>query len=219
MLKISGFTAGYRKDYPIIQDVNLSLEKAERIAITGRNGAGKSTFAKAIMKLTPFVSGEITYNDVDIIQLPAYQYVKQGIAYFIQDGVVFPNLSVKENLEIAVKGSNANSLQNIIDRLSSLIINVDQHNFLKQKGGNLSGGERNLLALSMVLVSRPSLLLLDEPFAGISPNNIKMITEFLNDYINDTSCSLILIDQNQNVMEELCTRVLILRDKKLVSAY
>ena len=215
MLKISTLSAAYRKDYPIIENISLNVKKGERIAITGRNGAGKSTFAKAIMKLTPFVSGGLFYKQTDLMRLEVHQYVDQGIGYFAQDGLVFPNLSVKENLEVALRGSDKDLLQQKIDKFSRLFINIDEQNFLKQKAGNLSGGERNMLALSMVMCSNPSLLILDEPFAGISPNNVKMISSFLDECIKESSCSMILIDQNQKVIEELCDKVYILKDKKL----
>lgn len=215
MLKINDLTAGYRKDYPIIDSLSLSLRRGERLAITGRNGAGKSTFANALMKFVPFITGDVIYNDVKLLHIPTSEYKNKGVGYFIQDGVVFPNLNVLENLQIAMKTRSNEMLEPIIEKLGRFNINMKTGNFLKQKAGNLSGGERNLLALLMVMSSKPSLMILDEPFAGISPNNISMLGNIMKDYISRDKCSMILIDQNRSVLEELCDKTYILKNKTL----
>ncbi len=210
MLKIEEFTAAYRNDYPIIEDINLIIQKGEKVGIMGRNGAGKSTFVKALMKLTPFYSGSISFEDLNLMDLPSYEYVNHGISYFMQGGTVFPNLSVKENLEIAALGSHNSSSEDAIIKFTDTFSVFTKLEFLKQKAGNLSGGERNILALCMIMVSNPRLLILDEPMAGISPGNVKLISNFLSSYIKETECTLLLIEQNRNLVEDLCDQSYIL---------
>jgi len=218
MLTIKELTAAYRTDYPIIEGINLNIKKGEKIGIIGRNGVGKSTFVKAIMKLTPYYSGLISFNSINLIKLPAHKYMLHGICYFMQDGAVFPNLSVKDNLKIAVLGSKINSFEETISKFSDILSIFDESEFLNQKAGNLSGGERNVLALCMVMTGNPRLLILDEPLAGISPGNVQIVSNFLTIYMKKTECSLLLIDQNKNLVENLCDNILILRNKNLFSA-
>lgn len=217
MLIIEGLTAAYRTDYPIIEGINLNIKAGEKVGIMGRNGAGKSTFVKAIMKLTPYYSGMISFDGLNLKDIPTHKYMSHGISYFMQDGAVFPNLSVKENLETALLGSRIKSFENTISKFSDIFSIFDNPEILKQKAGNLSGGERNVLALCMIMTGKPRLLILDEPLAGISPGNAKIVSNFLNSYVKATECSLLLIDQNRDLVEDLCDKIYILRNKNLFS--
>ncbi|MCK4570017.1 MAG: ATP-binding cassette domain-containing protein, partial [Bacteroidales bacterium] len=101
MLKIKNITAAYHKGYPILSDVSLDLRDGERIAILGRNGAGKTTFANSIFGLTPLITGEILYKETNILQLPLERITSFGLSYFMQGAPVFSQMTVKENLLMA----------------------------------------------------------------------------------------------------------------------
>ncbi len=215
MLEISKLTTGYRNDYAIIDGVNLNVNTGEKIGITGRNGVGKSTFVKSIMQLTPYYSGSIIFNKIDLTKNKIHKYNSFGISYFIQDGQVFPNLSVKENLELSGYGSKKSNLDITIEDYSIYFKIFKQSGFLNQKAGNLSGGERIILALAMIMNNNPKLLILDEPTAGLSPSNVNLVSQFLEDYLVRSNSSLILIDQNIDYMKNLCDRIYLMKNKNL----
>lgn len=215
MLEINKLTAGYRNDYSIIDGIDLIVNTGEKIGITGRNGVGKSTFVKSIMQLTPYYSGSVVFNDIDLKQIQTHKYNSLGISYFIQDGQVFPNLSVKENLELSVYGSINPNLDIIIEGYSKYFSIFNNSGFLDQKAGNLSGGERIMLALAMIMNNNPKLLILDEPTAGLSPSNVNIVSQFLEDYLNRSNASLILIEQNIDYMKNLCDKTYFMKDKNI----
>ncbi len=215
MLEINKLKAGYRDDYSIIDGVDLMVNTGEKLGITGRNGVGKSTFVKSIMQLTPYSSGSLIFNEIDLTNYQTHKYKSLGISYFIQDGQVFPNLSVKENLELSIHGSKNSNLDIIIEGYSKHFNIFKKSGFLDQKAGNLSGGERIMLALAMIMNNNPKLLILDEPTAGLSPSNVNLVSQFLEDYLDRTKSSLILIDQNLDYMNKLCDKIYIMKNKNL----
>lgn len=215
MLSIEALTAGYRPDYPIVEGISLTLGQGEKMGIMGRNGVGKSTLAKAIMGLLPITSGQITYKGVSLPSLPVHKYRSQGIGYFMQDGLVFSNLTVRENLYMAGISMQIRDPDKAIGVLSDYFSIFNQRDFHSQMAYVLSGGERNMLALAMIMISSPGLLILDEPFAGVDPVNAKAIADFLRRYLTEKNGSFILIDQNRELVEGLTDHIWLLRNKAL----
>ncbi len=216
MLKIKNITAAYHKGYPILSDVSLDLRDGERIAILGRNGAGKTTFANSIFGLTPLITGEILYKETNILQLPLERITSFGLSYFMQGAPVFSQMTVKENLLMA---GDRMGKKDLIFRYRELI---ESNTLLMEPGieqmpaGSLSGGERTQLALSMAIFKRPSLLVLDEPFAGLSPTNANQILQILDEYQTSIKASVIMIAQDRLMASAFCDTHYVIRDGRIL---
>ena len=192
VLECNGIAAGYVKGLNILQGVDLVVKEKEIVSIIGPNGAGKSTLLKAIMGLIDISGGRFYINGIEKTNLATHKIVNEGIGYVPQVANVFPSLTIEENLEIGSWSLNKNqkeSLKRIYEKFSLL---KDRK---KYKAGNLSGGQRQILALARALITKPNLLLLDEPSAGLSPVAINEVFSIIND-INQSGVSILLVEQN-----------------------
>jgi ABC-type branched-subunit amino acid transport system ATPase component len=164
-LLTEGVTAGYGRA-PIINDITLTADLGTVTTIIGPNGAGKSTFAKTLVGILKPMAGRILVNDLDITTIPGHQIPRHGLVYVPQNDNVFKRLTVRENLEVggfATKGDTSARLAEI------LTIFGDLGKASEKKAGFLSGGQQNLLAIARALMVDPSVIILDEPTAGLSP--------------------------------------------------
>lgn len=192
VLECNGIAAGYVKGLNILQGVDLVVKEKEIVSIIGPNGAGKSTLLKAIMGLIDISGGRFYINGIEKTNLATHKIVEEGIGYVPQVANVFPSLTIEENLEIGSWSLNKNqkeSLKHIYEKFSLL---SDRK---KDKAGNLSGGQRQILALARALITKPNLLLLDEPSAGLSPVAINEVFSIIKD-INQSGVSILLVEQN-----------------------
>jgi ABC-type branched-subunit amino acid transport system ATPase component len=164
-LRTEGVTAGYGRS-PIITDISLSAEVATVTTIIGPNGAGKSTFAKTLVGVLKPMAGRIAVNDVDITKMPGHRIPRCGLVYVPQNDNVFKRLTVRENLEIGGFASKGDSSARIAEVLE---VFPDLAKAVNKKAGFLSGGQQNLLAIARALMVDPSVIVLDEPTAGLSP--------------------------------------------------
>lgn len=194
MLKISGLRGGYKEGVDILRGIDMTIQEGEAVGIIGLNGSGKSTLGKAIMNMIPIRRGEILFNGESIMNLPTHELVHKGISIMQQGGQVFQNLSVWENLEIAF-GSNMNDS---FDQLRQIIPMLQKSKSeLKHKmADKLSGGQKHQLALAMALATKPRLVILDEPSAGLSPKSVEEMYEILDGVRKEISVTIILIEQN-----------------------
>ena len=185
-------TAGYGNGPDIINSCSINVNKGEIVAILGPNGAGKSTAMKAMLGLLKLKSGSVIIDGKDISSLSPQDRVKSGISFVPQTKNVFPGLTVKENLEIGAFLRNEN-LNKIIDEIFSLFPILKEKS--SQMVGELSGGQRQQVALGRALMIRPSVLMLDEPTAGVSP----IVMDELFDHITKvkaTNVAIIMVEQN-----------------------
>ena len=192
VIECNGIAAGYVKGLNILQGVDLIVNEKEIVSIIGPNGAGKSTLLKAIMGIINISGGRFFINGVEKTNTPTHQIVSEGVGYVPQVENVFPSLTIEENLEIgswSVKDNIKQSISKIFDDFPML------KERQKDKAGNLSGGQRQILALARALVTSPSILLLDEPSAGLSPVAIKEVFEIVKD-INSRGVAILLEEQN-----------------------
>jgi branched-chain amino acid transport system ATP-binding protein len=203
MLKLEDVHAHYGKSH-ILQGVNLTVEDGEAAALLGRNGVGKTTTLRAIMGLTPPSQGGVTFNGTRVDKIAPHKIAGLGLGYVPQGRRIFPNLSVHENLCVGL-GSAApeEDLEHIFYRFPRL------KERLRQKGGTLSGGELQMLAIARCLVMKPQTLLLDEPTEGLMPRLVTTIREEIRD-INKTGVSILLVEQNVRTALAVCTRVFIM---------
>ena len=185
-------TAGYGSGPDIINSCSINVNKGEIVAILGPNGAGKSTAMKAMLGLLKLKSGSVIIDGKDISSLSPQDRVKSGISFVPQTKNVFPGLTVKENLEIGAFLRNED-LNKIIDEIFSLFPILKEKS--SQMVGELSGGQRQQVALGRALMIRPSVLMLDEPTAGVSP----IVMDELFDHIikvKATNVAIIMVEQN-----------------------
>ena len=192
VIECNGIAAGYVKGLNILQGVDLIVNEKEIVSIIGPNGAGKSTLLKAIMGIINISGGRFFINGVEKTNTPTHQIVSEGVGYVPQVENVFPSLTIAENLEIgswSVKDNIKQSISKIFDDFPML------KERQKDKAGNLSGGQRQILALARALVTSPSILLLDEPSAGLSPVAIKEVFEIVKE-INSRGVAILLVEQN-----------------------
>ncbi len=192
ILECNGIAAGYVKGLNILQGVDLVVNDGEIVSIIGPNGAGKSTLLKAIMSLIKVSAGRFYINGIEKTNLSTHKIVMEGIGYVPQVANVFPSLTIAENLEIgswSIKRNKKEALTKIYNDFPML---GDRQ---KDKAGNLSGGQRQILALARALITSPSLLLLDEPSAGLSPVAINEVFTSIKE-INASGVSILLVEQN-----------------------
>ena len=192
VIECNGIAAGYVKGLNILQGVDLIVNEKEIVSIIGPNGAGKSTLLKAIMGIINISGGRFFINGVEKTNTPTHQIVSEGVGYVPQVENVFPSLTIEENLEIGSWSVKDNIKQSISKIFGDFPMLKERQ---KDKAGNLSGGQRQILALARALVTSPSILLLDEPSAGLSPVAIKEVFEIVKE-INSRGVAILLVEQN-----------------------
>ena len=192
VVEIKDLFAGYLPGVNILNGVNMHVDKGELIGIIGPNGAGKSTLLKAIFGLVKVREGSITLNGESIVGLKANQLVAKGVGFIPQTNNVFPSLTIEENLQMGMF-QQPQRYQERLDFVISIFDELGKR--LKQRAGSLSGGERQMVAMSRALMMDPTVLLLDEPSAGLSP--VRQDEAFLRvSEINKAGVTCIMVEQN-----------------------
>lgn len=216
----------------ILHGISIYLEKQEAITIIGPNGAGKSTLIKAVMGYLPIFKGEIYWKDEDITHLKPHEKVKKGFGYVPQLGNVFPSLTVRENLEMGGFLQGKEAIKERIEKAFQLFPFLAER--LNQKAGTLSGGQRQMLAMSRALMTDPDLLMLDEPSAGLSPKASEEVFSTISDIHKKMGRTIVMIEQDayqslsisdrcyvlvmgQNEFEDKADRIL--SNEKIKTAY
>ena len=202
IIEVNGLASGYVKGLNILQGVDLVLKEKEVVSIIGPNGAGKSTLLKAIMGLIPIFGGKIFFNGNELKEIKSFELIQKGIAYVPQVSNVFPSLTIEENLEMGL-WTTKDKQNKFFEEIYSMFEILFQKR--KERAGNLSGGQRQLLALGRALISKPEVLLLDEPSAGLSPKAIDEVFEYIEN-INQSGVSILLVEQNAKRALRFCDR-------------
>ncbi|MFZ6004194.1 MAG: ABC transporter ATP-binding protein [Actinomycetota bacterium] len=206
LLVAAGLVAGYVPGVDILNGCELELVKGELVGIIGPNGAGKSTLLKAMFGLVPVRSGRIELRGQDITTAKAHQLVELGVGYVPQNDNVFPSLTVQENLEMGVY-QRPRDFGPRFEEVCDLFPLLGERR--RQRAGSLSGGERQMVAMGRALMMRPSVLLLDEPSAGLSPSYQDEV--FIRcRQINETGVSIVMVEQNARRCLQICHRAFVL---------
>jgi branched-chain amino acid transport system ATP-binding protein len=186
----------------ILQDVSLQVDGGEVVALLGRNGVGKTTTLRSIMGLTPPKNGSIRYKDQETAGNPPYAMARLGLAYIPDDLRIFPDLTCRENLLIAQRLSRQTGYYDLTNVEELFPILRSRH---KQKGLNLSGGEKKMLSLGRALMANPGLILLDEPSEGLAPLIVRNLIDVIHE-IQERGMTLLLADQNLKFCRKVCDR-------------
>jgi len=177
----------------ILFDVTLNVERGEVVVLLGRNGAGKTTTMISIMGINPPKSGVIRYQEKDITGLAPYKAARLGIGFVPEDRRIFPDLTVYANLDVGRKASQSNAITWTPERIYQLFPILKK--LAQQRGGTLSGGEKQMLTIARTLLGNPDFLLLDEPSEGLAPLIVKSLGDFIN-VIKKEGMTVLLSEQN-----------------------
>ncbi|HEY3146436.1 MAG TPA: ABC transporter ATP-binding protein [Dongiaceae bacterium] len=211
-LSTQALVAGYERDLAIVRGIDFAVRVGELVVILGPNGAGKSTFVKAIAGLVAIHSGSVRLSDVDVTQVPAHEKVHKGLAFVPQTENIFTTLSINENLLVAAnilpKSARARRIADLCRMFPDLAARP------RLKAGQLSGGQRQMLAVARALIIEPSVLILDEPSAGLSPKVVAEVFRTLK-VINETGVTIVLVEQNVKAALAIAHRGVVLVDGKL----
>jgi len=210
VVKVDNVLAGYLPGINILNGCNLTADEGELIGIIGPNGAGKSTLLKAIFGLVNVRDGKVLLNGEDITNLKANKLVSKGVAFVPQTNNVFPSLTIEENLQMGVF-QTPKRFNERFEFVTSIFPDLGKRRH--QRAGSLSGGERQMVAMGRALMIDPSVLLLDEPSAGLSP--VRQDEAFIRvKEINQAGVTVIMVEQNARRCLQICDRAYVLDQGK-----
>jgi urea transport system ATP-binding protein len=210
MLHVSNLHAAYGQS-EVLHGLTFNAAPNEIIAIMGRNGMGKTTLMKSLIGIVPARSGTISVNGVDITAAKSHERVKGGVAYVPQGRLIFSTMTVRENIETGLTVTGERSVPEDIYELFPVLLEMRG-----RRGGNLSGGQQQQLAIARALAARPKVLLLDEPTEGIQPSIIREIARKLKTIRDERGLSIVVSEQVLSFALEIADRVLVLENGELV---
>jgi branched-chain amino acid transport system ATP-binding protein len=192
----------------ILFDVSLEVNQGESVCLLGRNGAGKTTTLKSIMSLAPASAGSILFNGVDLVGRAPYEIARLGVGYVPDERLIFPDLTVRENLEIAIKqGAAGAPAQWTVERIYELFPVLQPLG--ARLGGYLSGGEQQMLTIGRTLMGNPSLLLLDEPVEGVAPVVVQELTRQIK-ALKTMGLTILFAEQNMHFATQISDRAYVI---------
>ncbi|HWB14910.1 MAG TPA: urea ABC transporter ATP-binding subunit UrtE [Vicinamibacterales bacterium] len=213
VLSVEGLNQSYGGSH-ILWDVDLEVPRGSRTCLMGRNGMGKTTLLKCVMGLLPVTSGRLSFDGHDLRALPAEARARLGIGYVPQGRDIFPHLTVEENLRVGlgIRRGGPRAIPPLVFELFPVL-----HDMRRRRGGDLSGGQQQQLAIGRALVLEPSLLLLDEPTEGIQPNIVHEIGDIILRLNRDAGLTVLLVEQKLPFARRVASRFVILENGRSVA--
>jgi len=213
LLRAEAITAGYGK-MAILHDVTLEVRTGEMVSVIGPNGAGKSTAFKTIVGFLRPTHGRVRFDGQDITGLRPDQVLHRGLAYVPQGRIVFPQMTVLENLEMgAYIERDAGRIRHALDRVYTLFPILAQRR--GQKAGTMSGGEQQMVAIARALMTTPKLILLDEPSLGLAPTVVRELFGIVKHLNAEEGLSVLVVEQNANIALDASARAYVLEVGKV----
>jgi urea transport system ATP-binding protein len=210
MFNVANLGSGYGQS-EVIHDINLHAEKQEIVAIMGRNGMGKTTLFKTLMGILPARHGSIAIDGVELAGMESHRRVASGVAYVPQGRMIFPGMTVLENIQTGLPAGAQGKVPEELYTLFPVLFDMRS-----RKGGNLSGGQQQQLAIARALATNPKVLLLDEPTEGIQPSIIKDIARSLKEIRKIRELTIIVSEQVLSFTMEIADRFLVLDKGRVV---
>ena len=212
MFEVHNLSAAYGQS-EVLHAIDLSARAGEIVALIGRNGMGKSTLMKSLMGVMPARTGKILVDGADVAGLPSYQRVAHGLAYVPQGRQIFGTMTVRENIETGLVVTGKSQVPQQIYDLFPILAE-----FAGRRGGNLSGGQQQQLAIARALASDPKVLLLDEPTEGIQPSIIKDLARLLREIRSIRNICIVVCEQVLSFVLDVADRILVMEGGRIVHA-
>jgi urea transport system ATP-binding protein len=210
MLDVRNLNVAYGQS-EVLHGIDLKVEPGEIVAVVGRNGMGKSTLMKSLIGVMPIKSGQVSVDGADVTALPSHARVKRGLAYVPQGRQIFGTMTVRENIETGLVVTGRQQIPREIYALFPIL-----KEFEKRRGGNLSGGQQQQLAIARALASDPKILLLDEPTEGIQPSIIKDIARLLRQIRDISNLCIVVCEQVLSFILDVADRILVMENGRIV---
>jgi urea transport system ATP-binding protein len=210
MFAISDLHVAYGQS-EVLHGLNVSVAPNEIVAVMGRNGMGKTTLMKALMGVVPTRRGSVSMNGADLTTLKSYERVVHGLAYVPQGRMIFSSMTVQENIETGLVASGEKTVPGDIYELFPVLLEMK-----KRRGGNLSGGQQQQLAIARALATKPKVLLLDEPTEGIQPSIIREMARTLKRIRDTRGLSIVVSEQVLSFALDVADRVLVIENGEIV---
>ncbi|MDO9004775.1 MAG: urea ABC transporter ATP-binding subunit UrtE [Aquabacterium sp.] len=210
MLSVNDLFVAYGQS-EALHGISFEAKSKETIAIMGRNGMGKTTLFKSLMGVLPTKSGKVEVGGLDVTKDESYRRVAKGIAYVPQGRMIFPTLTVEENIQTGLENAKHKRIPDEIYSLFPVLFDMRA-----RKGGNLSGGQQQQLAIARALVTNPKVLLLDEPTEGIQPSIIKDIAKALNEIRRMRDITIVVSEQVLSFALDVADRLFVIEGGRLV---
>ena len=216
ILKVKNLSSGYDGKI-VLRDISINVGEGEVLAVIGQNGCGKSTLLKTIARIISDNSGDVIFRNMRMNHLQPWDLKRLGITYFVQGGMVFSTMKVSEHFELALKDHTAKDSQAIREECFSYFPSLNK--FMDTRGGNLSGGQRQMLSFAMLIAQKTDCWLLDEPTAGLSPEAVRDAVAFMNEMKQESRKTMVLVEHNYQAAFELADRVAVINDAELQSIF
>ena len=210
MFNVTSLASGYGQS-EVIHDINLKVEKQEIVAVMGRNGMGKTTLFKTLMGILPMRHGSIMVDGRELAGMESYQRVASGVAYVPQGRMIFPSMTVLENIQTGLPAAASGRVPDELYALFPVL-----YDMRARRGGNLSGGQQQQLAIARALATNPKVLLLDEPTEGIQPSIIKDIAKSLKEIRKLRQLTIIVSEQVLSFTLDIADRFLVIDKGRFV---
>ena len=210
MMQVNNYHVSYGQS-EVLHGLEFNVQPGEIVAMIGRNGMGKTTLMKSIMGIIPVREGSVYFENTDITNLPTHERVSKGLAYVPQGRMIFSTMTVEENIETGLAGSSSKSISSDIYDLFPVLLEMKN-----RRGGNLSGGQQQQLAIARALVSEPKILLLDEPTEGIQPSIIKELAQVLKRIRDERGLSILVSEQVLSFVMDSADRIMVIENGRIV---
>ncbi len=210
MFNVNNLSVAYGQS-EVIHGMNLDVKKNEIVAVLGRNGMGKTTLMKALTGMIPSKTGSVLLGDRELAHLKSYDRVKAGVAFVPQGRMIFSTMTVKENIETGLTTTKTKRIPEMLYTLFPVLKEMKS-----RRGGNLSGGQQQQLAIARALASQPELLVLDEPTEGIQPSIIRDMARTLKKIRDEIGLSILVSEQVLSFALDIADRILVIEKGEVV---